>query len=912
MTNNVSVVVLAHDEPELLAAVLVALEKQTVQPNQVLIVDTSKSKPVSNSKFEVLTLSPRTNLADSLKAAVDHLNPEGYLWILHDDSAPHETALAELLKTVEISPSIAVAGPKQLDWDNPKIIKQLGLTLTPSGRLFSRVRGEFDQGQHDNSQDVLAVGTAGALINLEAYKKLDGFDKKAPPLASDVDFCIRARLNGYRVSVAPSAKISHKMLSLSGKRPFSWLGGTPGSAIRQAELHIQLSHTNLLLFLAAWLFLIPASLISSLWLVLSKRGNLVAGELSGALATFFSLGRIFSSRRKLSKTTNGNLSALVELRASRAEVKADRQRAKDELISSQLLAAHARGESEGSAQARAKGLIDSGALWVFLGLTLLGITWFPSGVAAAGPGLIPLSGSWLEIFSRAGSENHLLGLGFSGAADPFVWTLLILSLPFAFEPTLAVTVIYYLALPLAFLGAFKLTSLVTANTGIRMIAALSYAFWPAMTISISETRFNSILTQLLLPWLLFSLARILNFGRKEPGSPLSIWVHVGLSALLLAMLSSLSPVLGGTLFIAIFLAGLSVPKRLIPLLFSTGLTVAWFLPLGAKRFREGGLLSILRDPGVALESGLQQSWSLPLFGYRFDSIELHIFLVLPLVLAALLAWFSYRLLATAGLWSLTLLAFTAAYMASGISYVAGESAIGLDVYPLLAVAGLSLSLLTAGSLDGTSKLRVVSALVILGLLPAVFSYVTTKPEVFYSSGQIVPSIIQAASDAGLEVRTLKLSLAEDGSVAVEIVNGDGVKLDEISTSYQLQSRLSGDSEELGLLVSNLASANGAEVVSSFRKFKISYVLVSPASRDLQMALDSTRGLESIGETDFGQLWKVSDVTPTTISKSADFSFAKIYQLATLAFYLALLIPAGAQRRRNGKESEIFIDAEEEN
>ena len=217
MTVNVSAVVLAHDEPESLTRVLDQLAKQTTAPNRILIVDTSKNQATSSQGFEALKLSPKSNFATSIDAAVKHLSQDGYLWILHDDSAPDVDALEKLLEQIELSPSLAVVGPKQVDWDNPKLIRQLGLTLTKSGKLFSRIRGEFDQGQHDDVQDVMAVGTAGALINLEKYQELGGFDKSAPELATDVDFSIRARLSGGRVAVAPKARVSHQMLAMNGK-----------------------------------------------------------------------------------------------------------------------------------------------------------------------------------------------------------------------------------------------------------------------------------------------------------------------------------------------------------------------------------------------------------------------------------------------------------------------------------------------------------------------------------------------------------------------------------------------------------------------------------------------------------------------------------------------------------------------
>jgi GT2 family glycosyltransferase len=172
MTANVCAIVLSHDQPQLLERVLADLKNQTVKPSRVLVVDTSTNPSNSNHGFEVLKLDPKTKFASAIEAAVKHTSAEGFLWILHDDSAPDSKALEHLVREVELSPSLAIVGPKQVDWDNPRIIKQLGLTLTRGGKLFSRVRGEFDQGQHDHSEDVMAVGTAGALVDLEVYKAI--------------------------------------------------------------------------------------------------------------------------------------------------------------------------------------------------------------------------------------------------------------------------------------------------------------------------------------------------------------------------------------------------------------------------------------------------------------------------------------------------------------------------------------------------------------------------------------------------------------------------------------------------------------------------------------------------------------------------------------------------------------------
>ena len=918
MTVNVSAVVLSHDQPDSLARVLDQLSKQTFPPSKVLIVDTSKTETASSGSYETLKLSPKTNFAAAIEAALKHLSAEGYLWILHDDSAPELDALEKLLNEVELSPSLAVVGTKQVDWDNPKLIRQMGLTLTRGGKLFSRVRGEFDQGQHDRLEDVMAVGTAGALINLDKYRELGGFDSKAPPLAADVDFSIRARLSGGRVAVAPDAKVSHQMLSMNGRRPLRWLGGRPGHAIRLAEYHLALSYSSLLGFVFGWLLVMPFAVLNSFVLLVRKRARDIPAELSAATAAFFGLGQILSSRSKIRKTTSAKLRTLASLRATRQEVKSSNQRAKDQEISKQLLEAHARGDNDQVTSATNSGFVSSGAIWFALSLIALNITWFPTNFAVTGQGVIPLSANWLDILAQAGSSSSNLGLGFEGAADPWAWVLALISAPVFFLPSLSVSILLYLSTAIAFAGVFRLSGLITSSNPVRITVALAYALWPALTASIGETRFSQVLAIAILPWLAHSVAKIAELGAQPAGVVSSRWSQVGVSAILLATVTASSPALGLTLGGMILLLGLIRPRKLVAMILTTGLTVIWFAPVVMQRLEPNLILTWFLDPGVSQPVTLESNWTLLFFGFGFDSLDLAMFITVPVIALALASLLTSKFRASISVWFVALASATLALLASGVSFNFGELVtLGIDVKGLLALFGLALLLAIAQLATTNQGLKVVavSVVAVLGLVPAAIAMAINPPKVTYSDGRSVPSIIQADADANVLVRTLRLQ-SLDGEISVEILEGPGIKLEQLSTSYQISNSAlatnNPEYQELGQLVANLVSANGSDVVSALDGFGIGYVLVLPKDRDLQMALDSTRGLESIGETDFGQLWKVQSVSGEKKTPSFEFGLAKALGLGGLVFYALLALPTASMRKRNGKESAIFVDVEENN
>jgi hypothetical protein len=246
------------------------------------------------------------------------------------------------------------------------------------------------------------------------------------------------------------------------------------------------------------------------------------------------------------------------------------------------------------------------------------------------------------------------------------------------------------------------------------------------------------------------------------------------------------------------------------------------------------------------------------------------------------------------------------------------SSLGIDVSALLGLYGLALVLLLAHVADASLVLRItaLASVALFGLVPAAFQLVTNPPAVTYSDGRIVPSIIQADVSSGSYWRTLQLESNSEGGLVASVFTGEGVKLNQISSGYKISNTTSPavnpDYQELGQLVANLASANGAQILPSLEKFGIGYILANPIDRNLQLALDSTRELESIGVTDFGQLWKVTSVTASTQDLPFDLGLIKLGQIAVLVLFAWFAIPAQRRKKRKTKDSEIFIDSEETN
>lgn len=146
-------------------------------------------------------------------AADEILEIEGaapFLAICHDDVAPRPDAI-RLLVEEAIRSNAGVVGPKLVEWDNPRLISQVGLGADKTGTLVPYAEpGELDQEQHDAVRDVFALPSAFILIRTDLFRALRGYDPDMTFHGEELDLCWRAHIAGARVVVVPEAVVRHR------------------------------------------------------------------------------------------------------------------------------------------------------------------------------------------------------------------------------------------------------------------------------------------------------------------------------------------------------------------------------------------------------------------------------------------------------------------------------------------------------------------------------------------------------------------------------------------------------------------------------------------------------------------------------------------------------------------------------
>ncbi|SDX75402.1 Glycosyltransferase, GT2 family [Amycolatopsis xylanica] len=262
-TAPVLAILVCHNGESWLPLALSALRRSSIRPRHVLAIDTGSTDRTPQLLAEaadpagfdaqpvldgIITLSNETGFAAAVNEAVANAverwgDPGAWIWLLHDDCAPEPDCLDTLLRAAEASPSAKVLGPLALEWSDPRLIVEAGLSTDASGHR-QQVTASGEQ-----STEVLAVPSAGSLIDRGLWDELGGFDTGFPLLREDVDFGWRANAAGGLVLSVPLARLRHARAVTTGQRRADALGSTVAAANRAHGLRAFLVNTSPLSFL---------------------------------------------------------------------------------------------------------------------------------------------------------------------------------------------------------------------------------------------------------------------------------------------------------------------------------------------------------------------------------------------------------------------------------------------------------------------------------------------------------------------------------------------------------------------------------------------------------------------------------------------------------------------------------------
>ena len=866
----VAAIVVSHAKADYLKQALEAVKSQTHPISQIVVVETAGDlESIELAKSMGLgVISPGDlRLGSAINAGLAALQEKpGWVWVLHEDCLPDQDALEHLARAAEISPSVAIIGPKLLNLQNPIQIQQMGLTLTRTGRPFLKVEDEYDQGQHDSAGDSLAVSTAGMLFATAAWEMLGGLDDTSPTLAQDIELGLKARAAGFRVVVEAKARVLHQGLSLSGNRSRGWLQGSPGVAISKAHIHLATLVFPWWIVVLGYLSL-PVIVIASIPAnLLEKRPLRIFSQLSSWIWAWATSGKRFAAKARLRKL--GKVSGARVLFAKGPEV---RKRRRAGLIQEPI-------QDEKSRTS----LFGSNSGWLALLPLLASFQMFPTGSLTT-KNFSPLSPTFGQIWSGTSAES----LSLPGApADPLVWFYAAMGALSPQNPSFGLSVFVFLAPALVFLGTWLLVSVFVERFWVRNFSALTMSLGPVAIGASFGGQVVELIAMTFIPWGLFFLLRAtLAYNSART------WRWVGLSGLCLSFIAVTSPV--AFAFFAVIILGLGVfrTRKLLILVWSLLPGLALLYPFAAWSISQGDF-KLLTVAGSGFSPPISYHTEIP--NVAFIGI-----LLLVSVLGALKARPS--LLAALGI--LALLSFAVSFFQFYSS--------SLPVYWLACLALVIIGSLGLSTLQKRAWSAPISSILIAATLGSgVWFGLLGKPLVSFEDDQLMPALVNASSDSGMDIRTLVLTPGD--FLTAKIIYGNGLSQDRkyVAESLWLGPNVAPELDlQIARLAANLAAGISSEIPNLLASTSVDFVLLknddAALSSSIELAINSIPELQSAGVTAFGALWRVDGSSQDLPSSQVDHT-VRDFQLLVLVLFGLLAIPTPASIRgyRRAKAGEL--------
>ncbi|MBT1018597.1 glycosyltransferase [Canibacter sp. lx-72] len=790
-----------------------------------------------------------------------------WLWLLTEDAAPEPKALQELLQSVLRAPSVAIAGPKLINWDHPERIVELGQSLTKHGSRWLLRNQELDQEQYDHLQDTLGVGPIGMLVKREVWQELEGFDPALTVYDDGLDLSVRARLAGHRVIVSPRARIRVAMSGIAGPRLglSRKIARRNHTAARSAQIHRRLTYIPAIFAFCYWLLLPVTAVFRLFWALLREQPGYIPGELATAFGAFFRPGRVFAARRRLKRNNITGWGAIDPLRTDPKTVHTARLIDREALL-----------EAQGRKRKNLH-FISTGGLGVLLFSIVAAaiLTWWLYDKQSLGGGSAPLSD-----FENLWANTRIVD---GVPADPFTWVLAILGSITFWKPGLALVIFLAASIPLTTLGGWIWGAQFTSTPAGRALAGIAWSLSPVVLGSIDHGRIQTVILATLLPWVLIAATRAHES-----------WAWTGTASLLSAVVLACAPVL--IPFAALMLViGLLLHPRRIAQIFATAIAPAvMFAPIIVHAIVVRDPLAILRDPGITQpyapaslphlllgfpEFGLE-SWGVLLERIGLTTIPATLIvglMLLPLAGLALLGVFAGKIHITVFSALLGGTGMVTAIFSSGTSLTAsGPDSVNLWTGSGLALYWIAIITLAASGLTLLHRSALLFAAIALimnlvAVAPLLANLATGQSQARQSPTPI-PSIVQAAGTQNPNLQTLRLTATNNQSIRAEIITGAGLRLDQIRTAQASVSNKR--SAQIAHVTGALASPGSPELAQALTDAGISYVLLSnagnPSERaELQAILDEHSVLAAAGSTTAGSLWRVTSNNPAAVDAAAN-------------------------------------------
>ena len=223
--SRIAVIIVTHNSEAVLGNCLSALQRQTLRPETIMIVDSGSRNTDYVSRYlddDRVRLFFKKNIGFSRanNFAYRHLDPDTeFVLFLNPDAFPEAESLEAASVCLRRNQDVACLGARLLGFDCSRQqatgkLDSTGVFRKWYGCWYDRAQGEPDDERYQRQQDVPAVCGAfffcrKQMLDQVALDRDVVFDPDFFLYKEDIELCLRIRKTGWRIIYCPEIPVYH-------------------------------------------------------------------------------------------------------------------------------------------------------------------------------------------------------------------------------------------------------------------------------------------------------------------------------------------------------------------------------------------------------------------------------------------------------------------------------------------------------------------------------------------------------------------------------------------------------------------------------------------------------------------------------------------------------------------------------
>ncbi|HLD14997.1 MAG TPA: glycosyltransferase family 2 protein [Candidatus Nanoarchaeia archaeon] len=134
-----------------------------------------------------------------------------YVWIMNNDVEIDRNCLNEMVNVIQKNKKAAAVGSKYYDFEKRNLLMSVARKMVwRTGRLVCTFGEAEDKGQFDHIKEAEYVWAGSVMYDVDKIKKVGFYDDNIFVYYEALDYQLRVKNAGYKVLIAPKAKVWHK------------------------------------------------------------------------------------------------------------------------------------------------------------------------------------------------------------------------------------------------------------------------------------------------------------------------------------------------------------------------------------------------------------------------------------------------------------------------------------------------------------------------------------------------------------------------------------------------------------------------------------------------------------------------------------------------------------------------------